>query len=59
MTPGQYMTHIKISKAKSLLTDTQLNISQVADLLGFKSAFYFSKTFKKVTGVTPRDWKGY
>lgn len=58
MTPGQYMTHIKMSKAKSLLTDTQLNISEVADLLGFKSAFYFSKTFKKVTGVTPRDWKG-
>lgn len=58
MTPGQYMTHIKINKAKALLAASQLNVNEVAEIVGFQNAFYFSKTFKKITGICPRDWKG-
>lgn len=57
MTPNQYMNHIKINEAKALLSNTGLNINEVADLLGFQNAFYFSKLFKKLTGKCPREWK--
>jgi two-component system response regulator YesN len=33
-----------------------MKIYEVADQLGFESAFYFSKVFKKVTGYSPRDF---
>lgn len=57
MTPGQYITQIKINKAKELLTNTELNISEVADIIGYQNSFYFSRIFKKVTGMCPREWK--
>lgn len=57
MTPRQYMIHIKINKAKALLNDSQLNVNEVADIVGFQNAFYFSRAFKKMTGVSPKEWK--
>lgn len=33
-----------------------IKIYEVADQLGFESAFYFSKVFKKVEGCSPRDY---
>ncbi len=33
-----------------------LKIYEISDTLGFESAFYFSRVFKKVTGVSPRDY---
>lgn len=53
---SEYMTQKKISRAKSLLLDRDMKIYEVADLLGFESAFYFSKVFKKVEGVSPREF---
>ena len=53
---SEYITQKKISRAKSLLLEQDLKIYEVADKLGFESAFYFSKVFKKVEGVSPRDY---
>ena len=47
---------MKIAKAKTMLLEQDMKIYEVADKLGFESAFYFSKVFKKVTGVSPRDF---
>lgn len=47
---------MKISRAKSMLLDQDLKVYEVADRLGFESAFYFSKVFKKVAGVSPREF---
>ncbi len=33
-----------------------MKIYEVADALGFESAFYFSKVFKKIEGVSPREF---
>lgn len=46
-----------IAEAKNLLSITRMNVSQVADMLGFDSSNYFIRFFKKQTGLTPGDYK--
>ena len=53
---SEYITQRKIALAKSRLLEEGLKIYEVADRLGFESAFYFSKVFKKVEGMSPRDF---
>lgn len=52
-----YFTKLKIEKAKKLLRETKMNITQIADSLSFDTPNYFTKTFKKVTGVSPLKYK--
>lgn len=54
---SEYISNLKIQKSKDLLKNGNLKIYEVADRLGFESAFYFSKVFKKVTGVSPKDFR--
>jgi two-component system, response regulator YesN len=51
-----YVTENKIDHAKKLLRETDLKIYEVSNRLGYQSAYYFSKVFKKVTGMTPREF---
>lgn len=53
---SEYITQLKISKAKPMLLEQDMKIYEVADQLGFESAFYFSKVFKKVEGISPREY---
>ncbi len=46
----------KIEKAKELLLKEDMRIYEVSDALGFESAYYFSKVFKKVEGKSPREY---
>lgn len=39
-----------------MLLNPDFKIYQVAELLSFENAFYFSKVFKKVEGMSPRDY---
>lgn len=52
-----YVTEMRIAAAKELLEQGDLKIYEIADRLGFESAFYFSKVFKKVTGYSPREYQ--
>ncbi len=54
---SEYISQMKIARAKELMAEGNLKIYEIADQLGFESAFYFSKVFKKVTGYTPRDYQ--
>lgn len=47
---------LKIEKAKLLLENKILNISEIADRLGYQNQFYFSQVFKKHTGMSPKKW---
>jgi len=47
-----------IAEAKNLLTEGELNISEVSHLLGFENTTYFSRLFKKEVGITPNQFKG-
>ncbi|WP_349948474.1 helix-turn-helix domain-containing protein [Lacrimispora sp. BS-2] len=53
---SEYIAQAKINRAKALLLEQDMKIYEAADRLGFESAFYFSKVFKKVTGLSPREF---
>lgn len=56
-TPNQYIIDYKVSLAKKLLYSQELSIGDISNLCGFEDIYYFSKTFKKVTGQTARDYR--
>lgn len=47
-----------IGEAKNLLTEGELNISEISHLLGFENTTYFSRLFKKEVGSTPNEFRG-
>ena len=53
----KYITDLRIEKAKELLDSKNYSISEIASRLGFSDYFYFLKTFKRVTGMTPKQYK--
>ena len=53
-TSSKYVHFVKIRYAKMMLTEQDATLSQIAERLGFCDAFYFSKVFKQVEGVSPQ-----
>lgn len=51
-----YVTNARIAKAKELMSTSDRKVYEVAQELGFESSFYFSKVFKKVTGMSPSEY---
>ena len=56
-TPLQYQLHRRISQAALLLNDNKLNISEIALQCGFTDSNYFSRQFKRITGLTPSEYR--
>lgn len=54
---SEYLIEIRILNAKDLLTDTDISIADVADSVGYGDVKYFSKLFKKVTGLSPAEYR--
>lgn len=55
--PLQYIHEKRIERAQYLMVTTQMPLSDVAAQVGFENVFYFSKIFKKVTGMPPGKYK--
>ncbi len=51
-----YINQSKMEAAKEMMKDGKMKIYEISNILGFESAFYFSRVFKKFTGVSPRDY---
>lgn len=51
-----YFSKMKINAAKQMIRDNHLNFTQISDSLGYTSIHYFSRQFKKVTGMTPSEY---
>jgi beta-lactam-binding protein with PASTA domain len=52
-----YLTNIRIERAKELLADSDVSIKEICSEVGYADPNYFSRIFKKVTGVTPTEYK--
>ena len=52
----EFVTATRVNAAKDLMASTDLKIYEISERLGFESAFYFSKVFKKVEGISPREY---
>ncbi|MEC0169615.1 AraC family transcriptional regulator [Paenibacillus graminis] len=56
LSPKQYLLKMRMDKAKSLLSGT-LTIDQVASSVGFNDALYFSRQFRKFSGMSPSEYR--
>ena len=56
-TVHQYLVNYRISIAKNLLSNTSLSIEDIAVRVGYKSAAYFSLSFKKLVGCSPNCYR--
>ena len=52
----ELFSRIKIDAAKQLIRDGQLNMTQIADRLGYSSLYYFSRQFKKTAAMSPSEY---
>ena len=53
ISPNDYITRFRINRACSLLRNSDLTISNIANSVGYDDPLYFSRVFKKVKGVSP------
>ena len=53
----EYVTNKRMDAAKKLLLKGELHTGEIAALVGYKDAHYFSFVFKKTQGVTPREYR--
>ena len=53
----EYLTQIRIEKAKTLLKETDAKIYEISEQLGYQNVQYFNRIFKKCTGMTPLEFK--
>lgn len=56
VTFSKYIVNLRIEKAKVLLATGNYSIGKTAQEVGFNDYFYFLKTFKRITGMTPRQY---
>jgi AraC family transcriptional regulator len=56
-TPHQYFLRLRIEKAQSLMKNQSLRIIDIAESCGFTSQSYFSHVFRRVIGITPRQYR--
>ena len=53
----EYLTKIRMDKAKELLTTTECSMKEICSMVGYADPNYFSRSFKKNVGVTPTEYK--
>jgi len=57
ISPINYMISKRIEESKYLLAETDLSLSQIAQLLGFSSLSYFSQVFRRTQSVSPKEFR--
>lgn len=56
-TPSNYIQHLRLNKACTLLNTTDSQIGEIAMQCGFDDSAYFSRLFKQVYGITPTQFR--
>lgn len=53
----EYITSVRVDKAKEYLAGSVLTVSEVGSMVGYPDANYFTKVFRKKTGMTPKEYR--
>ena len=56
LTPHQYLLQVRLNKAKEMLESQNLSVKEISAAVGFIDELYFSRLFKKKTGLSPSHW---
>lgn len=56
-TPAQYILSLRISNAQTLLETTNYNVTEIAEIIGYDNPLYFSRIFKKQSGMSPSEFR--
>jgi len=56
--PTQYCQHLRVGKAREMLEFTNRTVDHIAWTVGYQDPGAFRSTFKKITGLSPRDYRG-
>ncbi|WP_438347401.1 helix-turn-helix domain-containing protein [Paenibacillus sp. FA6] len=56
-TPSQYLKTIRLRRARSLLNDSELNLTQIAERCGYENGFYLSRVFSNAMGMSPSEYR--
>ena len=57
VTYSDYITSLRIERAKELLQNETLSIQEIAEQAGYRDYFYFTKVFKKTVGISPSKYR--
>ena len=57
VTFNEYLNRIRVNKAKELLANRKLRLTDISLLAGFEDQSYFTKVFKRITGMLPSVWR--
>lgn len=57
MTPSDFLRRMRMQRAEELIVKTRMNFSEIAFKVGFSDPKYFTKCFKKETGMTPSEYR--
>lgn len=57
MTPQQYLTSIRMNKAKELLSGSAYNVGEIAEIVGYQNPLYFSRVFSRAVGCPPTEFR--
>ena len=55
--PHNYKLRIRLEYAKRMISSTELNINEIAQVVGYNDPFHFSRYFKKLTGCSPKEYR--
>jgi AraC-like DNA-binding protein len=58
MTPGQFVTHLRMQEACRLLTETDRSVAEIGIAVGYNDPLYFSRRFRQVVGETASTYRG-
>lgn len=55
----EYLTRLRIDKAKSLMMNAEIRLYEIAQMVGYQDVKYFSRLFKRHAGVTPAEYRQF
>ncbi|GBF77166.1 hypothetical protein PA598K_05700 [Paenibacillus sp. 598K] len=56
VSPMDYLAHLRIEQAKTLLRQTELSVVEVGQRVGYADPYHFSRRFKQLTGISPAGY---